>query len=366
MTSTTSRQTAGAQTGKPGSTQKAAPAKAKKSASVKKASAGAKKSASKNTAKAPAKSAAAKKSAKKPTVKSAAAKKTAAKAAAKKSTTAKKTATKSATKQSTAKASTQKKSSTKGTAAKGSNPPLGSRTRYTTGKAYPDLSVLKPDIGLAKALYEDYAGQIGEISASMIYLYQNMKLTTQDEKKAAAVMHGIYLVELSHLQRLGEMINRLGADANFAVPGVEKRFWRADMIPYPKTLKAMVGRDLSFEKKTIQSYENTLHRVKEPTVRKTLELILEDERLHVKALEQLEKEIGKRAGTAAEKTRAPHAARQQGVTAIQRATARKNDEVVSANQGEAAKPRPAAAPRAAHSGGRPARAAAGRKAEKRS
>lgn len=362
MTSTTSRQTAGAQTGKPGSAQKAAPAKAKKSASVKKASAGAKKSASKSAAKAPAKSAAAKK----PTVKSAAAKKTVAKPAAKKSTTAKKTAAKSATKQSTAKASTQKKSSTKGTAAKGSNPPLGSRTRYTTGKAYPDLSVLKPDIGLAKALYEDYAGQIGEISASMIYLYQNMKLTTQDEKKAAAVMHGIYLVELSHLQRLGEMINRLGADANFAVPGVEKRFWRADMIPYPKTLKAMVGRDLSFEKKTIQSYENTLHRVKEPTVRKTLELILEDERLHVKALEQLEKEIGKRAGTAMEKTRAPHAARQQGVTAIQRATAKKNDEVVSANQGEAAKPRPAAAPRAAHSGGRPARAAAGRKAEKRS
>ena len=63
---------------------------------------------------------------------------------------------------------------------------------------------------------------------------------------------------------------------------------------------------------------------------------------------------------------APHAARQLGVTAIQRATARKNDEVVSANQGEAAKPRPAAAPRAAHSGGRPARAAAGRKAEMRS
>ena len=28
------------------------------------------------------------------------------------------------------------------------------------------------------------------------------------------------------------------------------------MNPYPKTLKAMVGRDLSFEKKTIQSYEN--------------------------------------------------------------------------------------------------------------
>lgn len=362
MTSTTSRQTAGAQTGKPGSAQKAAPAKAKKSTSAKKASAGAKKSASKSAAKAPAKSAAAKK----PTVKSAAAKKTVAKPAAKKSTTAKKTAAKSATKQSTAKASTQKKSSTKGTAAKGSNPPLGSRTRYTTGKAYPDLSVLKPDISLAKALYEDYAGQIGEISASMIYLYQNMKLTTQDEKKAAAVMHGIYLVELSHLQRLGEMINRLGADANFAVPGVEKRFWRADMIPYPKTLKAMVGRDLSFEKKTIQSYENTLHRVKEPTVRKTLELILEDERLHVKALEQLEKEIGKRAGAAMEKTRAPHAARQQGVTAIQRATAKKNDEVVSANQGEAAKPRPTAAPRAAHSGGRPARAAAGRKAEKRS
>ena len=225
--------------------------------------------------------------------------------------------------------------------------------------------MLKPDIGLAKALYEDYAGQIREISASMIYLYQNLKLTTQDEKKAAAVMHGIYLVELSHLQRLGEMINRLGADANFAVPGVEKRFWRADMIPYPKTLKAMVGRDLSFEKKTVQSYENTLHRVKEPTVRKTLELILEDERLHVKALEQLEKEIGKRAGTAAEKTRAPRAAHSQDVTPIQRATSKKNDTVVRANQGEAAKQRPAA-PRAAHSSGRPARAAAGRKAEKRS
>lgn len=350
MTSTTSKQSAASQPGRSGTASRSA-AGAKKSASAGSASSASRKSASQSgsarSSKAPAKSAAAKKSASKTTLKGAA-KKTA--------STAKKAA---------AKTPAQKNPSTRGTAAKGSNPPLGSRTRYTTGKAYPDLSALKPDIGLAKALYEDYAGQIGEISASMIYLYQNLKLTTQDEKKAAAVMHGIYLVELSHLQRLGEMINRLGADANFAVPGVEKRFWRADMIPYPKTLKAMVGRDLSFEKKTVQSYENTLHRVKEPTVRKTLELILEDERLHVKALEQLEKEISKRAGTAAEKTRAPRAARSQDVTPIQRATSKKNDTVVRANQGEAAKQRPAA-PHAAHSSGRPARAAAGRKAEKRS
>lgn len=73
---------------------------------------------------------------------------------------------------------------------------------------YPILSRIYPNKNYANMLKNDFAGDLGEISAIMQYIYEHIEyLEKQDLSK---ILKMIAIEEMKHLNAIGEIIKKLG------------------------------------------------------------------------------------------------------------------------------------------------------------
>ena len=155
-------------------------------------------------------------------------------------------------------------------------------------KPYPKVQVLRPNIEYAKLLLEDYSGHISELSAITQYVYQKFdKFNVDVEFKET--LSSIAMVEMKHLELLGETIKLLGVVPKFIYNNNfnSLSYWNGSFVDYTTNIKDMLLSDIKIEQSAIAKYNYDISMIDDEYIKMTLYRIIEDEKEHIKCFEYL-------------------------------------------------------------------------------
>lgn len=157
---------------------------------------------------------------------------------------------------------------------------------------FPTIAGICPDAYSLRIISPAYASPQGELNAILQYVYHSFFFESHGFSDIAETLICIAVAEMLHLQILGKTILALGASPIYAqFPPTGFNFYSAKYVGYSCTLKNMLEDDLLGERHAIASYEKMLKRLKNEQVKAIITRILEDERLHVEALEKILKDF---------------------------------------------------------------------------
>lgn len=159
---------------------------------------------------------------------------------------------------------------------------ISRHTKYSVKEPYPEPKVQGKNICYANLLLEDYAGMISEFTAISLYVYQHISAEEKYEDYAKLII-GVSISEMKHLELLGETIKLLGVSpvyTNSVCPC--NKLWTAEYVNYNNCIKDMLLEDIKSEEKAIDQYKAHICLIKDKYIRKLLERIIMDEKLHLK------------------------------------------------------------------------------------
>ena len=97
---------------------------------------------------------------------------------------------------------------------------------------------------------------------------------------------------MHHIELLGKLITALGAPPVFtACPPYPVGFYSASFVNYVKDEREMISADIRGEKQAIAAYRMMLRSLENKKAAAIIERIIEDEKIHLAALEELYSEL---------------------------------------------------------------------------
>lgn len=150
-------------------------------------------------------------------------------------------------------------------------------------KPYPKVQVEKKNYYYASLLKQDYTGDVSELTAILLYSYQHI-IKDKTLEEIAKIIHEISIVEMLHLELLGETITLLGGNADFSINNpinYQKEYWNASLVNYETDIKKILKIDIESEKKAIINYQKHYLMIEDKYIRSLLERIIEDEKRHL-------------------------------------------------------------------------------------
>ncbi len=159
-----------------------------------------------------------------------------------------------------------------------------SKPRWCAYQApYPEPKVEKPNLYYARLLMDDMAGTVSELTASAQYLYHHQVLY-DSYPDVAELLECISIVEMTHMELLGETIIQLGGQPKLGVKtnrGME--WWRGDLVYYGYDICDMLSADIEAEMQAIINYNRHIEMIDDEYVKKLLNRIVMDEQHHLEA-----------------------------------------------------------------------------------
>ena len=165
--------------------------------------------------------------------------------------------------------------------------------KYQASQPYPKVEVKAKNPYYATLLLEDYSGIVSELSAITQYIYQRIECFWKYPEYAEALFH-IAVVEMRHLELLGEMITLLGGSPQFHYYDFscrQYRNWNSQFLNTQRNIKLFLNYDILLEKQMIQGYLNRIQCIQDPFVQKMLYRIIEDEKIHIQCFQTLLKNL---------------------------------------------------------------------------
>lgn len=165
-------------------------------------------------------------------------------------------------------------------------------SKYAVDLPYPSIENIVVSPYDAKLLLSDYAGFISELSAITQYVYHHFYAEKDGRADIARDLIGIGIIEMRHLEKIGSMIIKLGADPKFVYPAQNNKlcWWDGSKVDYEKELKKIILSDIKEEEDTICKYSKHAKLV-QPEVANMLNRIILDEQKHIEILDSLYKSI---------------------------------------------------------------------------
>lgn len=165
---------------------------------------------------------------------------------------------------------------------------------YQANKPYPKVEVKEKNLFYATLLLEDYAGMISESTAIFQYIYERINKFQIHPEFSEALLR-IAVVEMRHLQMLGETITLLGLkpeyksidSCNYLVN------WNSSFVDYNTDIISMLKNDIRLEENTIANYQYHIHMINDPYIKRLLYRIIEDEEIHIQCFQTLLAKYGK-------------------------------------------------------------------------
>lgn len=150
---------------------------------------------------------------------------------------------------------------------------------------YPEPKAEAKNERYAMLLLDAYAdGGKSEMTAISQYIHHH--LTIQD-KDIANIELCIALIEMKHLQLLGDLIKALGGSPKYR--RANKAWWNGGEVSYGDTAEFKLKLDIEAEKEAIAGYKTLISEIKDRDVVKVLQRILEDEIMHLNIFTDLYK-----------------------------------------------------------------------------
>ncbi|MFR0822001.1 MAG: manganese catalase family protein [Clostridia bacterium] len=143
---------------------------------------------------------------------------------------------------------------------------------------YPSISNLRPNTTYATLLYDDFSGNLGELSAVLQYVYEHIQFVNYAE--ISKVMLSIAIQEMRHLDLVGNLIKTLGRQPTFISSMGET--WSAKDIRYKTgNLQETMTYNIQTEKAAIAGYKKAIGYTKNRDIQKLFDRIILDEENHI-------------------------------------------------------------------------------------
>lgn len=153
---------------------------------------------------------------------------------------------------------------------------------------YPSTDGLVQNQHDLKLIIDDYSGIISEFLAVTQYVYHHQRANSWLEKEIGAQLLQIAIIEMRHLNILGECILKLGGNPKYITPvNGCNRFWNANQVYYGTNLKSMIQSDKLVEEITISNYYKHAKQASQPLLSEILLRIIEDEKIHLRLFDEM-------------------------------------------------------------------------------
>ncbi len=157
---------------------------------------------------------------------------------------------------------------------------------------YPTTDGIRNDALSLQIISPAYSTSVGELNAVLQYVYHSFCFYKHGLKDCAETLMSIAKAEMIHLDILGKTIFALGAAPVFAqYPSTGFNFYSTKYVAYSNTLRHMLEDDLIGERQAIAHYKKMLRCLKNKQVAAIVSRIIDDENLHVAAIEEILKEF---------------------------------------------------------------------------
>lgn len=153
---------------------------------------------------------------------------------------------------------------------------------YRVDKPYPEIvgATFSPEtIAILRNLY---ASRVSELTAITTYTYQ-ARVIGEHNPEVTALLEGVAMTEMRHLELLGEAIVEFGGDPAYA--NSRGQFWSGIFVDRDKNICKILKNNLRGETGAVAEYSMAATRVKNQSLANLLLRIAEDEQLHKELFE---------------------------------------------------------------------------------
>ena len=151
---------------------------------------------------------------------------------------------------------------------------------------YPEVRAGGRNYRYAHAMLSNLSGEISEMSAMSLYLYD--QLVTVGIPELSAVFQELALVELRHMEIFGMLAQQLGADPRlWCMRRGRQSWWSPADLQYTRKLGPLIHGAIRAEEQTIRKYKGQLCWIRDENVTANLTRIIQDEQVHLQVLTQL-------------------------------------------------------------------------------
>lgn len=143
---------------------------------------------------------------------------------------------------------------------------------------YPNLSSLTPNKQYGQLIYDDYAGEFGELSAITQYIYEHILLSKQEDD-VSKILRSVAIVEMRHLDMLGNLLLQLGVSPIYV--NSHQKEWNATNVKYDTgDLPSTMRYNIFTENKAIEGYQKAIRYTNNMSIKNFFKRIILDEKLH--------------------------------------------------------------------------------------
>lgn len=144
---------------------------------------------------------------------------------------------------------------------------------------YPKVEYVYKNSAYANMLYDDMAGDLGELSAVTQYVFEHMNI--EEKEEISTILLGIAIQEMKHLNLIGDLIKRLG-NTPYYISSKGKN-WSSGNVNYKTgTLKETMLYNIKTEEVAIDGYNKAIRYTRNQEIRKLLNRIIMDEKNHIR------------------------------------------------------------------------------------
>lgn len=162
--------------------------------------------------------------------------------------------------------------------------------KYSSDLVYPKIEVEKENKEYAKLLLNVYSGRNSETTAIFEYIYQSIIL----DNKYGEILKNIAIVEMKHLNILGQTIKLLGLDPMYIYPNnIDNgfKYWNSSYVDYNNNLIHIISSNINDEKMAINNYNEIINKIDDKYVIEILKRLILDEEIHLKILKNIQNEL---------------------------------------------------------------------------
>ena len=149
---------------------------------------------------------------------------------------------------------------------------------------YPKLMNIRQNTRYANLLYDNFAGEEGELTAVNQYIYEHIELKRYES--FSKILLSIAMEEMHHLDLIGDLIKRLGRKPYYI--NKDQCMWSANNIKYHfSNVYDMLMFNIELEKKSIERYKEAIKYTQNKSIKDLLERIILDEQTHLEIFNRL-------------------------------------------------------------------------------
>ena len=136
----------------------------------------------------------------------------------------------------------------------------------------------------ANLLYDNFAGEAGELSAVTQYIYEHIEL--KQFECFSKILLSIAIEEMQHLDLIGDLIRRLGKRPYFI--NKDKCILSTDNLKYHfNNIHDMLCYNIKSEKMAIEGYKEAVKCTQNKSIKDLLGRIILDEQTHLEIFNRL-------------------------------------------------------------------------------